>query len=234
MVLRKFWDWSSPDYTRCNMCRLLAIQRRTPFAPLPYLRQFAATARNSREYQGHGWGCAYLEGGEWFLYKSLHPIWEDDLEIFGNTTLLLAHARSAFRNEGIAVANNMPFFDGEKMFIFNGELRGVRIRATGRIGAEKIFHTIRRMQWRHQCDLETAMAEAGAFIEQRAAYIKAMNMLVADKKKIYLYSYYNEIPDYFTLHTRKEPGLIQICSRPLAGEDGWQPVANKSLGVYTC
>jgi glutamine amidotransferase len=216
------------------MCRLLAIQRQTPFAAAPYLKRFAAIARTSQEYQGHGWGFACLQRGEWFLYKSLRPIWEDDLEIFGDTTLLLAHARSAFRNEGIAVANNMPFFDGERMFMFNGELQGVRIRAMGRIGAEKIFNTIRRMQWQHQCELRIAMADAGAFIERRTAYIKAMNIVLADKQQIYLYSHYNEIPDYFTLYTKKDTGRVQICSRPFAGEDGWQPLPNKSLGVYTC
>ena len=31
---------------------------------------------------------------------------------FGRTTLLLAHARSAFRNEALDVANNMPFVAG--------------------------------------------------------------------------------------------------------------------------
>ena len=44
-----------------------------------------------------------------------------------------------FRNEGIAVENNMPFLSGRHGFVFNGELRGVRIAATGRIGAEKLF-----------------------------------------------------------------------------------------------
>ena len=69
----------------------------------------------------------------------MRPIWEDDWRPPGRTTLLLAHARSAFRDEGIRVENNMPFHDGERGFIFNGELRGVRIRERGRIGAEKVY-----------------------------------------------------------------------------------------------
>ena len=30
----------------------------------PHLDVFAAIARDSREYQGHGWGCAWLGDGE--------------------------------------------------------------------------------------------------------------------------------------------------------------------------
>ena len=38
----------------------------------------------------------------------------------------------------------MPFTNGDRVFIFNGELRGVRVKADGRIGAEKIFNYILR------------------------------------------------------------------------------------------
>ena len=126
------------------MCRLLCVRRKNGFAMRPHLEALAAIARNCQEYQGHGWGCAWLDDTTWRLHHNIRPIWEDDLARFGQTTLMLAHARSAFRDEGIAVENNMPFFDGERVFIFNGELRGVRLKATGRIGAEKVFNFITR------------------------------------------------------------------------------------------
>ena len=122
------------------MCRLLWTRAHAPFDPTTHLNNFAGIARNSSEYQGHGWGCAWLEGDTWQVYRDIRPIWEDNLGQFGQTTLFLAHARSAFRDEGVVVENNMPFFDGEQMFIFNGELQGVRIKETGRIGAEKVFN----------------------------------------------------------------------------------------------
>ncbi len=80
----------------------------------------------------------------WKFYKSINPVWQDDFSRFGKTSLLVAHARSAFEDRDIVIENNMPFFDGRTVFIFNGELRGVKIRAEGRIGAEKIFNYIRR------------------------------------------------------------------------------------------
>jgi glutamine amidotransferase len=52
------------------------------------LKKFADIARNSKEYQGHGWGCAYQDDGPdgtWKIYKNISPIWEDDLEQFGRT-----------------------------------------------------------------------------------------------------------------------------------------------------
>jgi len=119
------------------MCRLLAVHDSRPFDIGSQVKQLAAVARNSREYQGDGWGCAWLEAGQWCVYRHIRPVWEDDLSPFGRTTLLLAHARSAFGNQGPDVANNMPFISGREVFIFNGEMRGVRIQAGGRIGAEK-------------------------------------------------------------------------------------------------
>ena len=126
------------------MCRLLCVHSQRPFAIEPHLDMFATIARDSPEYQGHGWGCAWLAGGKWRLYRDIRPVWDDQRDRFGETTLLLAHARSAFRDEGIRVENNMPFDDGRHVFIFNGELRGVRIREHGRIGAEKVFNYVKR------------------------------------------------------------------------------------------
>ena len=126
------------------MCRLLWLRAEHPVDVSVHLAPFARLWQESTEYQGHGWGCATLAGDQWRLHHSLSPIWEDDLTVFGETRLFLAHARSAFRDEGIAIENNMPFTRANEVFIFNGELNGVRIREEGRIGAEKIFNYTRR------------------------------------------------------------------------------------------
>ena len=108
------------------MCRLLWVRAAQPFRISDHLVHFAALSRDSSEYQGHGWGCAWLQNNQWQIYRNISPIWQEDISHFGTTTLLVAHTRSAFRDEGISVENNMPFFDGERVFIFNGELHGVR------------------------------------------------------------------------------------------------------------
>ena len=96
------------------MCRLLLVHNKKGFYPHQHLSAFKEMSRNSREFQGHGWGCAWLDkDSQWGQYHNIEPVWETTEE-FPKTTLFLAHARSAFRDEGIIVENNMPF-DGKRM-----------------------------------------------------------------------------------------------------------------------
>jgi predicted glutamine amidotransferase len=210
------------------MCRLLSVHSNTPFDPAPYLSAFAAVSRNSREYQGHGWGCAAWRDGRWDLYRNLVPVWEDDLSRFPAATRLIAHARSAFRDEGIVVENNMPFSDGRTVFAFNGELRGVRLAAEGRIGAEKIYNVIRRFD---RGDALEALRRAVPVIEKRTRYVKAMNVLMSDGRSAWAASLFSEDPGYFTLHRKDEDGVAVVCSDPFPGETGWRPIANRFIGV---
>ncbi len=212
------------------MCRLLLVQSEIPFSIADYLRPFAHIAQHSKEYQGHGWGCAYLADQYWVRYRNLTPIWEDNLDQFGTTRLLLAHARSAFRDEGIVVENNMPFWDNTYMFIFNGELRGVRIREEGRTGAEKIFRVIRRFE---RGDLKAGVHKAVTVIEKRTRYVRAMNFMIASRKRVVVNSYFNEDPAYFTLHRKPIPGGMIIASEPFAGETDWEAIPNRTIEEYT-
>ena len=46
--------------------------------PQPHLDAFRSLSRSSKEYQGHGWGCAWLDGqGNWKLHHNIKPVWED-------------------------------------------------------------------------------------------------------------------------------------------------------------
>jgi len=200
----------------------------SPVAMAPLLAELAECCRTSHEYQGHGWGVLYLDQGRRRLYRSLAPIWESDFGRFGDTTFLLAHARSAFRDRDIALANNMPFTDEHWAFAFNGELHGVRIREQGRIGAEKIFHFIKRFEGG---DMARGFDRAIMLIRRRSARVRAMNILLTDLDRIFLCSQFDEQPSYFTLHRRQRPGQLMICSEPLPGIAGWQPVANHTIEV---
>ncbi len=256
------------------MCRILLVRSQSPFTIADELRPFASIAKNSREYQGHGWGCSWLSasgslsgseqnscsvsgseqnsysvGGSeknsgsvrgsvknseavseplWQHYHNIKPIWEDDLAQFAKTRLLLVHARSAFRDEGIAVENNMPFTDGESVFIFNGELRGVKIKSEGRIGAEKIFNYIRRMD---KGDKLQALDKAVSIINRRTQYVRAMNILMSDGKQSLLSSTYNEDPGYFQMHRSEQGGIERVCSEPFPDTNGWKTVSNHSTSL---
>ncbi len=192
--------------------------------PGPHLDAFKALSKNSPEYQGHGWGCAWLNADRsWSLHHSIQPVWEDTRS-FPETPLFLAHARSAFRDEGIIVQNNMPFYDGSRVFLFNGELRGVRIKAEGRIGAEKIFNTIRKYD---SGDMSEAVQRGAKVINKRTRYIRAMNFFLADAGAVRIYSQFSENPDYFQLRRTTCDEVRVVCSQTYdVGGSRWRRMPN--------
>ncbi len=191
-----------------------------PFAAMPVLESFRERCRDSREYQGHGWGAAWRSSGAWSRYRSLTPIWDDDPELPAEVDFLVVHARSAFRDEGIDIENNMPFYRGERVFVFNGELQGVRLRVPGRIGAEKIFNLI---EGRDEGDLDAAVAAADSLLVSKSERVRAMNLALTDGDRIYASCRFTESPDYFTLHYR-EGALAAVCSERL--DNSFEPMAS--------
>ncbi len=210
------------------MCRILSVRAATPFASEVHLKAFAELSRTSKEYQGHGWGLSQREGSGWKHYHNISPIWEDDLSGFGKTTELLVHARSAFQDEGIVVENNMPFSDENYVFIFNGELRGVRIKEEGRIGAEKIFNYIKRFD---KGDMSEALGRGVSVIEKRTRYVRAMNIIISDGTQQYLATTYNEDPEYFGMWKKETEGVRIFCSDPYPGEEDWESIPNNTVEV---
>ena len=208
------------------MCRLLYVRASAPFAIREHLEIFADIAKSSPEFQGHGWGCAWVHDGEWHLHHNIQPVWEDDLTGFGSTTLLIAHARSAFRDEGICVENNMPFYDGQHVFIFNGELQGVRIREQGRIGAEKIFNYVKRFD---EDDIFESIERGVNVIKKRTRYVRALNFIMASLDSTYLATVFGENPDYFQLYRRRDAGMDRVCSVAYPGEQNWQVIDNNTV-----
>ena len=211
------------------MCRLLFVQNKNEFNISEHLYQFASIAENSMEYQGHGWGCSYLVDGDWVHYKNIKPIWEDDLHQFGTSSRLIVHARSAFEDKNIIVENNMPFYDDKYVFIFNGELRGVKIKADGRIGAEKIFNFIKRFD---KDGMAEALPKGVDVIRKRTNYIKAMNIIIAEKENVYYSSLFNEEANYFQMHCKHSNDELIICSEVYPNDTGWIKIDNNSNGVF--
>ena len=208
------------------MCRLLYVRSSTPVSIGKHLIRFAETAENSPEDQSHGWGCAWLESDEWRFYHSLKPIWEDDIANFPKAGYFVAHSRSAYRNEGIMIENNMPFTDGDMVFVFNGELKGVRIRERGRIGAEKVFNFVKRFD---SGDMLDAVERGVSALVKKTRYVRAMNFVIAGKREAWLNSIYSEYPEYFQMHEKITDSVHIVSSTPYANESGWIPIANHSI-----
>lgn len=206
------------------MCRILYLASARPFDPAPLLAPFAALSRASKEFQGHGWGCASWTGAEWSTHHDVRPIWECAPPPLAPTTRFLAHARSAFEDRDVRVENNMPFVEHGWAFVFNGELRGVKLREEGRIGAEKLFRFVMRFVPGHGA--EAALRKALPIAERRSARVRAANVVLAGPGGDFVASLHREDPEYFTLRRKREDGILMLCSEPFPGETGWQPLPN--------
>jgi glutamine amidotransferase len=181
------------------MCRLLAVQADDAVDVAPWMEAFSSACRDSKEYQGHGWGVAWREEEGWRHHRSVEPIWESAFTI-PPTRLALIHARSAFRNEGIVVENNMPFVNDDFAFAFNGELRGVRLSAPGETGAARLDHLLRRFVASGDGDIHASLERLDAVVTRRTEYVRALNLIVSDGQDVLMHSRYSEDPAYFTLH----------------------------------
>lgn len=215
------------------MCRMLVVKSKKSFLIKPHLEAFAQICENSCEYQGHGWGMIYSCQGKWKLYKHIDPIWKHNFLGFNKTDFLMVHARSAFLDQGIVVENNMPFESKDYGFMFNGELHGVRIKTEGRIGAEKIFNFLLRMN-KNQDSMGGALKRGIEVIRKRTAFIRGMNIILVHKRTrtIYLSSEFHKDPDYFTMKIKQNEGKMVICSEVYPGESGWRDIPNYSIEVF--
>lgn len=214
------------------MCRLLAVSSPAGFEAGPHLDAFTRLCAASREYQGHGWGCAIRRDGEWELYKTVRPVWEDDFRPSGPVRQMVVHARSAFRDEGIEVENNMPFIRDGNAFIFNGEMHQVKIPVPGRTGADKLHHFISRFE---EPDPGARLARAMEVVRKRAGRIRACNFILADGRSFWVHSLYDGGPGYFTLHVRRTGSELVICSEPYPQDGtGWKAVPNGRLEEFPC
>lgn len=213
------------------MCRILGIEATTPIDAIAWTRAFAVRCRDSREYQGHGWGACWWTDEGWRHYRSLRPIWEDSFKP-PPTRAVLVHARSAFRNEGIEVSNNMPFVQDDLAFAFNGELRGVRLSTPGATGAARLFHLLGRFRDAAGGDVPTALARLDAVIAKRTAHVRALNAVVANGPSLAVTTRFTEDDDYFTMYAARVPDRARmrlVASEPLsvAGlEPEWLPIPN--------
>lgn len=216
------------------MCRFLALRALEPVEPGPFFEAFARACRTSREYQGHGWGIAWADGGVWHASHGLEPVWDAAVPPAPASPLFLLHARSAFRNERIAIENNMPFVADGTAFAFNGELHGVRLRVPGGTGAWKLFHLYRRFARTVGGDGAAALRRLDAVTCARSSYVRAMNVVVSDGARVWVHTRFGEDPAYFTLwrtmFDRPAGAVSCVASDPLEfGEGGrasWTPVPN--------
>lgn len=217
------------------MCRFLVLRAPEPFDPVPWIEPFAERCEASREYQGHGWGVSWWTGAGWERHRSVEPIWDEIPDRLPASTLVLVHARSAFRNEGIVVENNMPFLSGDLAFAFNGELHGVRLSVPGETGAARLFTLLERFRASCGGDLLSALERLDRVVTERSEHVRAMNMVVSDGRDVWVNAHFSQEPDYFTLWRAEVPGegggLLAVSSERFdtdSATPAWAPIPNRA------
>ena len=106
----------------------------------------------------------------------------------------------------------------------------MKIRETGRIGAEKIFNFIKRFD---RGDMRRALQRGVEIIKRRTEHVKAMNIIISDKSKAYVASGFTSDPGYFTLHFKRSNGELIICSEAYPDEQDWVEISNHSIQVFS-
>jgi predicted glutamine amidotransferase len=195
----------------------------------PFLDLFADLARATPapdgDWQGDGWGAAWLEGNEWRTLKSERPIWEDlsTFEKFPAAATFCAHARSAsFPRQKNRIDLNQPYVDGSFAYVFNGFLEGVTppIPLTGEIGAQKIWSQLKKNLARaDEAGPENVLDDLAVFLDRHARKIHGLNVGLCDGRRLYALTRFDANENYYRLRGFRSPDLSIICSGTLPGWD---------------
>jgi predicted glutamine amidotransferase len=188
------------------MCRFLILKSKKLLKPEFFLQKFALKCRQSKaldgDWQGDGWGIGYKVNKEWKVYKSLRPIWREK-EVFSSfpkTCLFTVHARSAFGDTKGVLEFNQPFIKDDCLFVFNGNIKGVRLRKVvkGKIGAQKIFNLF--LYFLKNNSLKAALKKTEALLLQNSSFVYGLNIGVVFKDKVYaLCQFQSKDENYFSL-----------------------------------
>lgn len=206
------------------MCRFLLFKSQVQTNPQKILRAFSQMVKKSKafdgDWQGDGWGISWLENNTWKSYKSVKPVWEDDMKdtLLFSSRIFLIHARSAsFPQHKNNKEYNQPFTNSENAFVFNGLIKGVSLELSGAIGSQKIWALLQKKL--STTSIEKALKNTLKTLIHNSREVQALNMGVADKKNIYVLCYYSKHADYYSLYYSKTDECSIISSEPIDGFD---------------
>lgn len=210
------------------MCRFILVRSKENMETAELLTAFAQMCEASRGPGGarqvDGWGIAWQEEGRWKEYRSLLPIWEDQLAFpsIPRARVWAAHARSAgFKEHQGIVSHNQPYTAGSLCFVFNGMVRGVSLpmKVEGEIGAQKFFALLRKQLERQ--DPLRALQWLDKTMRAHSRRLVGMNIGLIQGDRFYMLCEYGEHADYFGLNYAQTTDVTVVCSEKLAGYE-WQ------------
>lgn len=208
------------------MCRFLIIKSKIKFNPQNFLNSFSTTCEKSvapdGERQRDGYGVAWHENGIWKAKKSLVPIWEAENACVNipETNLLVVHARGAgFEKDRGIIDYNEPFIDGDLCFVFNGLVKGVKIkrRLEGEIGSQKLFSLIKE-ELKNK-NLNSVLKFVKKLMLNNSGKIEGMNIGLIKGDEIAVLCQYSDNAKYYSLHFYQAPDLLLVSSEPFGNYD---------------
>jgi len=220
------------------MCRFLIIHSKNEFNPKNYIKDFIKKTKMSLtpdgDLQKDGWGIFYLNYKKniFEIFKSLNPIWEDEIEYkkLEKINFLSIHVRSSslpfIKNK---IEHNQPYYKDNLLFLFNGFLRRVRIQIEGEIGAQKLFNLFLKF-YKNFVDDFNVFKEFIYYLKKNTEEIIGLNLAIVNisKRKIFLNSTFNKYEDYFTLKIFKNKNLLIVSSVELDNIE-FEKIKNNSL-----
>ncbi len=223
-----------------------------------------STAREDK-LQKDGWGIAWYEK-EWNIEKSPRPVFEEKEEVEriadGKYGLFVAHIRKASNPMNLPVdelcsyENTQPFHHEGWLFAHNGQINHPdKVRETMEEWGQKIrgnndsevYFWLLMMYLERYGDVKKALSATVKHLysvwekmpeEERApAPYSALNMVLSDGKKLYVYCGYNgggkeslcykDRPYYQMQYLKTEEGFV-IASERTSDED-WEPLKDGHL-----
>lgn len=198
------------------------IKSKKPIKSSNLLGDFAAMCKNNSQWQGDGWGVAWrLDDRNWTLDKSLNPIWDDKAKFdkIPSAKLLVVHARGAsFPDQKGDIDFNQPYIDNDVCFVFNGELYGVKLKAEGKIGAQKIFNLLK----------ETSLERVAKLLRKNSKKILGMNIGLVKGDAINVLCDYDDQQDYYTLRYYINKDFVIVCSEEI-GNYKWKEMGKGEI-----
>ncbi len=230
------------------MCRLLGITNFSYTKHRRLVEGFCDLARTGRVMagdppgHGDGWGMALFRDGQWEVHKSGADLrGERDrvlnlLRSAGTCPVLILHLRKAAWSHSATTRHAHPFQHGNVVFAHNGTVYSYRslipdISVPGleedALDTEVFFLYFLSDP---SPDLGKSFLKTVARIKREADF-SALNCLFSDGKKLFAYRDYSREPDYYSLFKASAGRSCFVCSEPVGGQPGWEPMAREELLV---
>ncbi len=223
------------------MCRLFALISSRKIGP-----EFHALMRPFQQQaveHPQGWGFGWYEDGKARLIKKPVSAYQnpeflrtaDEIE----SDIVIAHIRKASEGSKQTVENTHPFMYDQWVFAHNGTIdiaeemkqrlpESYRARIKGQTDTEVYFQWV-LFNIGEKKEVENGIKDAVHFIKARVGdNSSAMNFLLSDGRKLFVYRRAFKRVDHYTLHHLKRKDMVIVSSDPLTKEE-WTSMTNGEL-----